>query len=159
MIILISICFYAKSQNRCYNIFLRKIDILKLDRLDDWVGVSHKFTSQTTITHWEVKLFTFIYDLGDILIWASPRLLEIIHSWSEDIIEEIRRSIADESKQSKENNSKSSASKMSTRSNNPNWEQYLRDLFEKNKAVLISDIDKSIFIEDFGSVFLRMKKF
>ena len=72
-------CFSTKSQTRCYNIFIRKIDILKLDRLDGWVSADHKFTSQTTITHWEVKLFTFIDDFGDFLIWAWQMLLEIIH--------------------------------------------------------------------------------
>ena len=141
MIILRSFCFSAKSQTWCYNIFIKKIDILKLDRSDGLVGVSNKFTSQTTVFHWEAKLFYFIYDLGDFLIWASPRLLEIIHSWSEDIIEEIRRSIEDESQSSKENKLKSNASNVSTRSKNPNWEQDLRELFEENKAALISDID------------------
>ena len=116
---------------------------------------SHKFTSQTTITNWEAKLLTFINNLGGFLIWASPRLLEIIHSRSEDIIEEIRRSIADESQPSKENKSKSCASNVSTRSKNLNWEQDLRDIFEEDKATMISDIDKSIFIEDFGLVSLQ----
>ena len=47
---------------------------------------------------------------------------------------------------------------MFTRSKNPNWEQDLRDIFEENKAALISDIYKSIFIEDFGSVSLQYEE-
>ena len=81
--------------------------------------------------------------------------MEIVVSWSEDIIEEIQRSIADESQPSKENKSKWSASNVSTKSKNPNWEQDFRYLFEENKAALISDIDKLTFIEDFWSVPLR----
>ena len=34
----------------------------------------------------------------------------------------------------------------------------MRDLFEENKAALISDIDKSTFIDDFGSVPLQYKE-
>ena len=63
--------------------------------------------------------------------------------------------VADGYKPSKENKSKSSASNVSTRSKNPNWEQDLRELLEENKAALISDIDKSNFIENFRSVSLR----
>ena len=47
---------------------------------------------------------------------------------------------------------------MSRGSKNPNWGKDLRDLFEENKAALISDIDKSIFIEDFGLVSLQYEE-